>query len=644
MNILLHYKLKTSLLLAALILLSFGANAQQTGSFNKTITFKGEQRILSFFVPADYDSTRPYKLMVSLHGMGDNSTNMRNALSSGTSFITYIPNTILVCPDGGNDQFRSFNLPAGDEEIIQVSIDETKADYNIDTNNIILEGFSLGGRSALQYGLAHPDKFKGLLLHTPAIQGVKDALTGTSLGKFNYANASKIPVYITHGADDVNYTAPIDTAYEQLILNNGIVRLYRFAGMGHTVPSFQRTQNFLPFLDQPSFNDDDLDIVKLTTPSRTCNSQVSGTVLVRNLGKNNISTIEFEYKLNNGNPAVYTWNGTLAPFNHALIQLPAVASTVGNNTLEVNVKTLNGSVQDTVITNNRKTYAYSYVSQGVSLPVNEGFDGQNFPPDGWLLQRSGDVFLPWIRETGLKKDSLASMVTFNSIFIFDNAGRREEILSPVLDLTTVNDPSVRFDVAFNYVKYTPPYFADTTVFADTLQVFISTDCGRTFTSLYKKGGKDLATFDTAITNPLSLTSIDFDARPENWRTEQISLANFKNSKEAIIKFSYISGMGGLVAVDNVSFSTFSGIEENKPATFKLFPNPAADKVNLVSGNESIQKVNIIDISGRNVFTIVNKSGFNKEISVNTSSLKDGFYFFEVFTSKGISTRKVLIKR
>lgn len=641
-----HFKFKSRSLLILLIFISCSAFAQQTGSFNKTISFMNEQRVLSFFVPADYDSTKPYNLMVSLHGLGDNSTNMRNALSAGTSFITYMPNTILVCPDGGSDQYRSFNIPAGDEEIIQASINEAKALYNIDTNRIILEGFSLGGRSALQYGLLHPEKFKGLLLHTPAIQGVKDALTGTSLGRFNYANAPKIPIYITHGADDANYAAPIDTAYEQLILNDGIVRLYRFAGMGHTIPSFQRTQNFLPFLDQPAYDDYDAEVIKPLVLGTRCSDVVPAFALIRNIGKNTITSLWIRYELN-GKKDSTEWKGNLLPYHHTFAMINDQLNPAIKNTLNVISSTINGSNnnKETDTANNRKSITFEHSYKSVSLPLKEGFDGPNFPPDGWLLQRSGDAFLPWIRETAIKKDSMASMVTFNSIFIFDNAGRKEEILSPVLDLTTVTDPVVRFDVAFNYVQYTPPYFQDTTNFADTLQILISTDCGNTFTSLYKKGGKDLATFDKPIMNPLSLDAIDFDAQPANWRTEQLDLKNYKSSKEAIIKFSYISALGGLIAIDNVNFSMLSSIKENTPATFKLFPNPANDKVNLVFGNdENVQKVNVIDISGRNVMTVVNENRFDKAMSVNTSSLNEGFYIFEVVTFKGISTSKVLIKR
>ncbi|HYG14213.1 MAG TPA: hypothetical protein VEC12_00565 [Bacteroidia bacterium] len=61
-----------------LVLLSFQASAQQTGSFETNITFQGNPRQLALYVPADYDSTKRYSLMVCLHGLGDTAVNYKS--------------------------------------------------------------------------------------------------------------------------------------------------------------------------------------------------------------------------------------------------------------------------------------------------------------------------------------------------------------------------------------------------------------------------------------------------------------------------------------------------------------------------------------------------------------------------------------
>src|SRR4051812_47149331 len=159
--------------LIMLVILSFGGKtfAQTTGSFDTSITFMSSSRQLSLYVPTTYNSATKYRLMVCLHGLGDNSANYRNALINSLSWNTAMPNTIFVCPEAETVNSDYYST-AGSEAIIQQSITVAMSRYQIDTANVILQGFSLGGRAALRYGLDNYSVFKGLLLNTPAVQGV----------------------------------------------------------------------------------------------------------------------------------------------------------------------------------------------------------------------------------------------------------------------------------------------------------------------------------------------------------------------------------------------------------------------------------------------------------------------------------------
>src|SRR5690606_21090182 len=103
-------------------LFTASANGQQTGSFNDTISFAGQQRALSVFVSQSYDPNVPARLMIGLHGAGDSSVNYRNALVDALDFEAAMPNTILICPDGGDDLASDFHAPIGDEAIIDEAI------------------------------------------------------------------------------------------------------------------------------------------------------------------------------------------------------------------------------------------------------------------------------------------------------------------------------------------------------------------------------------------------------------------------------------------------------------------------------------------------------------------------------------------
>ena len=608
--------------------------AQTTGSFNQDITFMGNTRRLSCYVPPGYNPSVPARLMIGLHGLGDNSSSYRNALVNSLGFAAAVPNTILICPDGGTDPNSDFYIPAGDEAVIEASISFARSNYNIDTTHIVLQGFSLGGRSALRYGLQHTGTFKGLLLNTPAVQGVKEAVNQWSTGGlYDYAQAPQIPIYITHGTTDETYAGPIDSTYEQLVRNNGMLKLVRFNG-GHTVPAWASMQEFSTFFDQPAVAGADAQAVKVIVAPRSCNTAVPTKVLVQNKGANTLSSIGVSYDWN-GTPQHYTWTGTLPSFAHTEISLPVFTATAGNHNLEVAIDTLNGS-PDTISTNNSASADFRITTTPSSLPLREFFNDASYS-DRWLTQPSGDLILPW----SFDEDSL-NIGSLNTIFIFDNSNRREEILSPVLNLSSLSNPYVAFDLAYNYTHFTADFLGVDTVFADTLEVMVSTDCGATYQSVYKKAGAALATFAQPITNPTSVNAYFLTPADTNWRRELVDLSPYASSTDAVVKFSYISALGGIIFLDKIYFENAqTGIAEIGQPQVQLYPNPAKDQVQLSSGNAILEAVSVTDISGRRLLLIEGQQ--KQTLTVTTTNLPDGIYLFEVMTSKGKLTRKVMVQ-
>jgi len=631
--------MKKILLLATLFcpaLFTIGGNAQETGSFTETITFMDESRSLACYVPESYDPAVPARLIIALHGLGDNGTNYRNAWVSGLDFADHITNTILICPDGGSDFNSDFYVPAGDEGIIQASIDFAKAGYNIDTTNIILQGFSLGGARALQYGLAHTDMFKGLLLNTPAIQGVKDAVTAyADGGLYAYDNAPEIPVYITHGSADELYMAPIDSMYEQMVKHNGMVRLVRFP-IGHTIPDLEDFEEFDPFFETLFLDDYDAELVKVNTKPRTCETGTIASVLVQNKGAQTLSSIKMHYSWD-GTDHPFTWSGTLEPFQHADITLPVITAADGNYMLTVTIDSIN-SLADVVEVNdnNKDSAAFRIMTDSQPLPYTQKFDDESYD-NTWLTLPSGDYLLPFSYD-----DETQAVVTLNTIFIFDNSGRKEEIASPVLDLTSLENPFVSFDVAYSYIRYTEDLLGVDTLFADTLEVLVSTDCGATFTSVYKKGGEDLLTFPLPLENPLSLDECFITPDEESWRREQIDLSSFAASEEAVVKFSYKSALGGIIYLDNIAFvNEATGMKQVNKLEAKVYPNPVSERLTVDAGNETIKTIAVFDITGRKV----TEAGYNNvsRVEIPVSGLINGVYMLEITGDKGSAMQKVAVK-
>jgi len=616
--------------------------AQHTGSYDTTVMFSGTPRAVSLYVPTSYTAGIAHRLMVCLHGLGDTCNAYRNALVSSLAWPTHLANTILVCPEAANRN-ADYYYPAGGEGIIQAAIDMAMETYHIDTSDVILQGFSLGGRAALRYGLDHSSTFKGLLLNTPAIQGVKEALNDGGY-TFNYANAPQIPVYITHGADDILYTGPIDSMYRQLILHDGIVKLNRVPGVAHTIPAFAAMNEFLPYFDTPAHAGGDADVVAVSIAKRSCAVTLPAACLIRNTGTDTLSAVNLTC-VAAGSTFSHSWTGTLAPYQHTWVTLPDVTASTGIHTLTVTVAGINAGITDTVTANNEQSAPFQIATSGNSLPVSEGFEAVVFPPANWIQRTSGDIYCAWDRDNTVRKTGIASMTSFNSILLFDNAGRVDEMESPVLDLTSVSEPHVTFDVAYNYHRYTPPATTVDTVFADTLSVMVSTDCGTTYTTVYKKGGAELATFPLPILNALSVPAAFINPSAANWRTEDIDLGAYSAANGVIVKFSYKSALGGSINIDNVNFRNGPAGVTLQAGTggIRLFPNPATDILHVTAPGNDITELYVTDMAGRNV---LNVSCLTKQQHVETrvSTLPSGVYIVRVQCGSVLYTEKLTIAR
>ncbi len=631
------------LLFFTLLGTSFTARAiVRTGSFDLTIKFMDTTRELSCYIPTSYNDSNKYRLMVCLHGLGDNSANYRNALIFSLQWQKYFPNTIFICPEASATTADFISLP-GDESIVDSCMEFAMSNYHIDTSDVILQGFSLGGRAALRYGLEHYAKFKALLLNTPAIQGVKNALNGQPSYTYIYQNASHIPIYITHGETDIAYEPPIDTALKMIIQNDGVVRYDDVPKIGHTIPTFNQMSDALEFIDTPARAGNDVDLFELDVPARIFSSTLNSKVLVQNVGSDTVTSIVFA--IAQGTFTVpYTWKGSLAPFQHAVVDLPGqvVESGAATQTIDVRIDSIDG-VLNTMTSDNEKIDTFQYITQGASLPMAEGFEEANFPPPGWLLQLAGDFFSPWFQDT-VRKSGNYSAGAFNSLFFFDNEGRAEGLVSPVLNLTTAPSPQLSFDLAYNYDRYTPPYFTGTVNLTDTLDVLISTDGGATFTSLLRKSGADLATFADPIVNPLSADAIFILPQDTNWRHYTIDLSNYASAPEAFIKFNYISGLGGSIYIDNVSVASPAGVMVPKPITYSIYPNPATDKVTIAGSPDSPANISLLDVAGREVLSEQGQTNASGEFSIDTHTLLSGLYFARVSIGDHASMVKLTIER
>jgi hypothetical protein len=160
----------------------------------------------------------------------------------------------------------------------------------------------------------------------------------------------------------------------------------------------------------------------------------------------------------------------------------------------------------------------------------------------------------------------------------------------------------------------------------------------------KDAGEPLVNVKSPVLSPWASSNVylnDMDQPFESW------------VNESVFTFSQLAG-GTYTAGVSTAFSTIeseilditftveqsTNVETPIMSGMKVFPNPANNVVNIVSG-EIIEQVKIFDMLGR----VVYYSQVNSDnIIINTSQLKEGMYLMKIITADDITSKKVKIVR
>lgn len=624
------------------------AKSQNDTTFHKQIQFGVESRTLSVHIPKLTNGAEKYKLFIWLHGLGDNSTNFLNVIVQ-SGVMSFLENTIIVAPDGGNDQLRDFYSPVGDEDFIRVSQEWIEQNYPVDTSYIYLGGFSLGGRSALKYGLDHPTSFRGLLLNTPALQGLKDVRSLLGM-QFKYENADQIPIAITNGSEDISFVNVIDTLYKYLVENNGKVIKYTITGMGHNIPSSNTLKSCFEFLDNPLKNELDaelFDIIYPTQSSLIYNATIKPIIRIRNTGATDITSLTLTYLVNDISNTFKWQNGItpIEPFHHIDIELPVVNVVNGVSEIKATLDTINSQLANSSFSQKSLSMPFVVKLNSIDLPHKYGFEPNDSNYNFWQVVPSGN-WITWSLDPTVHTEGSNSSSMFNSLYIFDNWQLNEDIYSPMLNLTTVNHPILTFEVAFNYLHFTPPYATEEVSISDTLRIFIVIpEQNNIRIKIYEKAGAELATASAPITNPLNLQGCFFIPKQNEWRRETIDLINYRDMQNAVLLFEYTSGLGGTIYIDNLIFDDVTDV--NEPALvdnsmIEIYPNPAKNYINIAlpENSKSIE-----------IFTIEGIRLLSSDVTTNSDMLKldigqynPGIYLLKINTGNKILNGRFVISR
>ncbi|WP_207433178.1 M43 family zinc metalloprotease [Sabulibacter ruber] len=373
----------------------------------------------------------------------------------------------------------------------------------------------------------------------------------------------------------------------------------------------------------------DAALLQINSPqSVLCANAFTPAIVLRNRGTQTLTSAQIQYKIDNGTTQTFDWTGSLASFQSATLTIPELTVANGAHTITFSITSRNNAVTDANASND--ALSTSFQVQGSPLPLQEGFESATFPPTGWAINNP-DSDLTWQRTTLAAKSGSASAFMRNKEYSAN--GLVDELLLPPLDLTSRTSPKLTFQLA--YALYSE------TEFSDTLEVWVSTNCGSSYQRLYQKAGQALTT-----TTPY-FTKEEFIPTASQWRLETVNLASFASAKTVLIKFRHVTDFENNLYLDDVKVDgdPLGAEEDIALRALQVAPNPTTGTVFISSSEATISSIQVCDAVGKVLQEVTSpKHVRSQPIQLSINSKVNGIYLIRMTTDKGVVVRRVMLQQ
>jgi hypothetical protein len=373
----------------------------------------------------------------------------------------------------------------------------------------------------------------------------------------------------------------------------------------------------------------------------TCGNSAAPSVVVLNNGSNAITNLTVTPTVDGIIAPATTWSGNLAVGATFTLPLNTVSTSIGGgHSYNLNITGVSGT--DFNLSNNLTNTSFYTATNYTSTPVAEGFTTAAFPPTRWGFFNANNG-ASWSRFTGAGGYALSNNSAKYDFYSNSVSGDADDLFLPPMDLSGQTTPLLTFDRAYRQYALTGANAND------KLEVFISDDCGVTWTSAYSKSGASLATVAGA------LTSAFVPSIAAQWKTDTVSLASY-NWGTILVKFTATSSFGNNLYIDNVNLRQLdppivlpNAINDlkNNNVNLSIFPNPTNGETNLriESNGSTAAKITVLNILGQDVYSVpVNLNAGINTILINAADFAPGVYNVLIDSKNGTAASKLNVTK
>lgn len=368
-----------------------------------------------------------------------------------------------------------------------------------------------------------------------------------------------------------------------------------------------------------------------------CSTSIIPVAVIKNAGTTTMTSCTISYKLDAGTAQTQNWTGSLTTGQTATVTLPALTATAsGSHTVTVATSLPNTLVDQNAGNDSKTSVIIVEPATAGAAPVIQGFVSSTFPPTGWALNNADHGTYSWKRSASYGGYQTTTNSAQYQSYSNASDGDIDELFVQTVDLTTTTAPQLKYDYAYNYYDD-----GQGGVYYDSLGIYLSTDCGVTWTTLWLEGGPGLATAGT-----LGGTS-QFTPTATDWKSNTIDLSSYATNNNVLIKYAAINHYGNDMFVDNINISSLTGIAKNNNniSKVKIYPNPSSSQFNVNVSVAAAEKstVSLYNVMGQLVLT--KNCDFNAGenlVNIPVDQLSNGIYTVLISSAGGSYQTKVSV--
>jgi len=372
----------------------------------------------------------------------------------------------------------------------------------------------------------------------------------------------------------------------------------------------------------------DVRLIKIENPRLdvSCSNSIIPIITIKNNGQNTINQVNINYSIDNTDLS-YMYNSSIGSLQTIDVTLPEITNlSLGEHSFSVTVM-----IDNDAISENNSSNSKFYINNADDNPTTVNpFDNNS---NEWMVASNS---LSQIWEIGTPSTTLLGAVgntgyvtTLSSNYPDNSSGY---LISPCYDLTTITNPIVKFDMAF-----------DIEADWDVLYVEYSTNQGESWEVL---GTADDPNWYNSNYDAHQLTI------GKQWSGTDATLKEYShdlnfltNESSVLFRFAFLTDTSGSkegVIIDNfVIEGQVAGVDDNNVLNgISIYPNPSNGVFTITKANSNNLDILVFDITGKTILSKTNITENN--YSLNLKTVDKGIYFIKLLSNNKQLVKKIIV--